>query len=123
MRGAGIQVSPTSPLYHLHTISYRNHRKITVIRHDRLYRRDEHRSRTSQRREGFCILARYAGSGGRRSHRVLQSVFMVDRYNAVKENLFFRPVSRRRCKEMCRSRSRPRGRIHNGRLFDSFVSQ
>jgi cardiolipin synthase len=31
MRGAGIQVSPTSPLYHLHTISYRNHRKITVI--------------------------------------------------------------------------------------------
>lgn len=24
-------MAPTSPLYHLHTISYRNHRKITVI--------------------------------------------------------------------------------------------
>src|SRR5688572_20633578 len=31
MLAAGIRMAPTSPLYHLHTISYRNHRKITVI--------------------------------------------------------------------------------------------
>ena len=31
MRAAGIRMAPTSPLYRLHTISYRNHRKITVI--------------------------------------------------------------------------------------------
>lgn len=31
MTSAGIQMVPTSPLYRLHTIGYRNHRKITVI--------------------------------------------------------------------------------------------
>ena len=31
MKAAGVRVAPTSPLYRLHTISYRNHRKITVI--------------------------------------------------------------------------------------------
>lgn len=31
LRAAGVQIAPTSPLYRLHTISYRNHRKITVI--------------------------------------------------------------------------------------------
>jgi phospholipase D-like protein len=31
MLAAGIRMAPTSPLYQLHTISYRNHRKITVI--------------------------------------------------------------------------------------------
>ena len=31
MRAAGIRMLPTSPLWHLHTISYRNHRKISVI--------------------------------------------------------------------------------------------
>jgi cardiolipin synthase len=30
-RKAGIQIRPFSPLWHLHTISYRNHRKIAVI--------------------------------------------------------------------------------------------
>jgi cardiolipin synthase len=28
---AGVRVAPTSPLWRLHTISYRNHRKITVV--------------------------------------------------------------------------------------------
>src|SRR4051812_17621243 len=31
MKAAGIRMAPTSPLWRLHTISYRNHRKITVI--------------------------------------------------------------------------------------------
>jgi cardiolipin synthase len=31
MHAAGVRIVPTSPLYRLHTISYRNHRKITVI--------------------------------------------------------------------------------------------
>ena len=31
MRNAGIAMFPYSPLYALHTISYRNHRKIAVI--------------------------------------------------------------------------------------------
>ena len=31
MQAAGVRMAPTSPLYRLHTISYRNHRKITVI--------------------------------------------------------------------------------------------
>jgi cardiolipin synthase len=31
MHAAGVRMAPTSPLYRLHTISYRNHRKITVI--------------------------------------------------------------------------------------------
>jgi cardiolipin synthase A/B len=31
LQAAGIRIAPTSPLYQLHTISYRNHRNITVI--------------------------------------------------------------------------------------------
>jgi cardiolipin synthase A/B len=31
LRAAGVRVAPTSPLYRAHTISYRNHRKITVV--------------------------------------------------------------------------------------------
>jgi cardiolipin synthase len=31
MQAAGIRMAPTSPLYRLHTISYRNQRKITVV--------------------------------------------------------------------------------------------
>jgi len=31
MFAAGIRMAPTSPPYQLHTIGYRNHRKITVI--------------------------------------------------------------------------------------------
>jgi cardiolipin synthase A/B len=89
MRTAGIHVAPTSPLWHLHTISYRNHRKITVVdgvigytggmnigkehldggRGFRLWRD------TQVRIVGEAVAA-------------LQTVFMVDRYNAVRENLF-----------------------------------
>jgi cardiolipin synthase len=91
MRAAGIQVSPTSPFYHLHTISYRNHRKITVI--------DGTVGFT-----GGMNIGREHLSGGKgfaswrdtqvrvvgEAAAVLQTVFMVDWYNAVKENFFDR---------------------------------
>ena len=81
--------SATSPLYRLHTISYRNHRKITVI--------DGAIGYTG----GMNIGQEYLDGGkGFESWRdtqlrlvgegaaILQAVFMVDWYNAVKENLF-----------------------------------
>lgn len=91
LRAAGVQVSPTSPLFHLHTISYRNHRKITVI--------DGTIGFT-----GGMNIGREHLSGGKgfaswrdtqvrvvgEAAAVLQTVFMVDWYNAVKENLFDR---------------------------------
>ena len=91
MRASGIQVSPTSPLYHFHTISYRNHRKITVIDGTIGFTGGmnigrEHLSGgkgfTSWRDTQVRIVGEAAA--------VLQSVFMVDWYNAVKENLFDR---------------------------------
>jgi cardiolipin synthase A/B len=91
MRADGIQVSPTSPLYHLHTISYRNHRKITVI--------DGTIGFTGGMNIGREHLCGGKGFASWRDTQVrvmgeaaavLQSVFMVDWYNAVKENLFDR---------------------------------
>jgi cardiolipin synthase len=89
MRAAGIQMVPTSPLYWLHTISYRNHRKITVIDGGVGYTGgmnigQEHLD------GGPCFdcwrdtQVRIEGEGA----AVLQAVFVVDWYNAVRENLF-----------------------------------
>jgi cardiolipin synthase len=86
---AGIHIVPTSPLYRLHTISYRNHRKITVIDGRIGYTGgmnigQEHLDGG----EGFDYWrdtqVRLLGE----SVAVLQAIFMVDWYNAVKENLF-----------------------------------
>jgi cardiolipin synthase A/B len=91
MRAAGIRVSPTSPLYQLHTISYRNHRKISVI--------DGTIGFTGGMNIGREHLSGGMGFSSWRDTQVrvvgeaaavLQSVFMVDWYNAVKENLFDR---------------------------------
>ena len=91
MRKAGIRVAPTSPLYHLHTISYRNHRKITII--------DGTIGFTGGMNIGLEHLSGGQGFTFWRDTQVrmvgeaaaaLQSVFMVDWYNAVKENLFDR---------------------------------
>ncbi|MEO7436432.1 MAG: cardiolipin synthase [Candidatus Binatia bacterium] len=89
LTAAGVRVAPTSPLYQLHTISYRNHRKITVIDGAVGYA------------GGMNIAQEYLdGGAGFDSWRdtqvrlvgeaaaVLQAVFMVDWYNAVRENLF-----------------------------------
>jgi cardiolipin synthase len=89
MRAAGIHMAPTSPLYQLHTISYRNHRKITVVDGAIGYTGgmnigQEHLSGGV----GFDFWrdtqVRIVGEGA----ALLQAVFMVDWYNAVKENLF-----------------------------------
>jgi cardiolipin synthase A/B len=89
LRAAGVSVAPTSPLARLHTISYRNHRKITVIDgrigytggmnigQDQL---DGGEGFTSWRDTQVRIVGDAAA--------ILQAVFMVDWYNAVQENLF-----------------------------------
>jgi cardiolipin synthase len=89
MQAAGVRMAPTSPLYRLHTISYRNHRKITVIDGKIGYTGgmnigQEHLDGG----EGFDswrdTQVRIVGEGV----ALLQAVFMVDWYNAVRENLF-----------------------------------
>jgi cardiolipin synthase A/B len=90
MLAAGIRMAPTSPPFQLHTISYRNHRKITVIDGRIGYTGgmnigQEHLDGG----EGFDswrdTQVRLVGE----SAAVLQAVFMVDWYNAVRENLFY----------------------------------
>jgi len=97
MQAAGIRMAPTSPLYELHTISYRNHRKITVIDGEIGYTGGMNIGQEQiSGGEGFQFWrdtqVRLMGE----SAAVLQAVFMVDWYNAVKENLFaatYFPVS------------------------------
>lgn len=89
MRAAGIGVAPTSPLYQLHTISYRNHRKITVIDGSIGYTGGmnigkEHLDGGKGFRAWRDTQLRIVGDGA----ALLQTVFMVDWYNAVRENLF-----------------------------------
>ena len=91
MRAVGIRMAPTSPSYRLHTIGYRNHRKITVVDGAIGYTGgmnigQEHISGG----KGFDFWRdtqlRIVGEGA----ALLQAVFMVDWYNAVKENLFYK---------------------------------
>ena len=89
MRARGIRMAATSPLYHLHTISYRNHRKITVIDGVIGYTGDMNIGQEHlDGGEGFDswrdTQVRLVGE----SVAILQAVFMVDWYNAVGENLF-----------------------------------
>ena len=92
MQTAGVRMAPTSPLYRLHTISYRNHRKITVIDGAIGYTGgmnigQEHLDGG----RGFTFWRdtqiRIVGEGV----ALLQAVFMIDWFNAVKENLFSAP--------------------------------
>ena len=90
MLTAGIKMAPTSPFYHLHTISYRNHRKITVIDGAIGYTGGMNIGQEQlDGGEGFDswrdTQVRLVGE----SAAILQAVFMVDWYNAVRENLFF----------------------------------
>jgi cardiolipin synthase len=89
MHAAGIRMEPTAPLYHLHTISYRNHRKITVIDGMIGYTGGMNIGREQlSGGKGFTswrdTQVRIVGEGA----AVLQVVFMVDWFNAVRENLF-----------------------------------
>ena len=88
MQAAGVRMSPTSPLY-LHTISYRNHRKITVIDGVIGYTGGmnigkEHLDGGKGFDSWRNTQVRIVGQGA----AALQAVFTVDWYNAVKENLF-----------------------------------
>ena len=90
MLAAGIHMAPTSPPYELHTISYRNHRKITVIDGAIGYTGgmnigQEHLDGGKGFDSWRDTQVRLVGE----SAAVLQAVFMVDWYNAVRENLFF----------------------------------
>jgi cardiolipin synthase len=89
MKAAGIRVAPTSPLWRLHTISYRNHRKITVVDGRIGYTGGMNIGKEHlDGGKGFSFWrdtqVRIVGEGA----AVLQTVFMVDWYNAVRENLF-----------------------------------
>src|SRR5690606_37380895 len=85
----GVRIAPTSPLYRLHTISYRNHRKITVIDGVIGYTGGMNIGREhldggdgfdSWRDTQLRIIGEAAAT--------LQAVFMVDWYNATREDLF-----------------------------------
>lgn len=89
LRAAGVQVAPTSQPYQLHTISYRNHRKITVIDGRIGYTGgmnigQEHLDGGKGFNSWRDTQVRIEGEGA----ALLQAVFMVDWYNAVRENLF-----------------------------------
>jgi cardiolipin synthase len=89
MRAAGVRMVSTSPLYRFHTISYRNHRKITVIDGVIGYTGGMNIGREHlDGGEGFQswrdTQLRIVGGGA----ALLQAVFMVDWYNAVREDLF-----------------------------------
>jgi cardiolipin synthase len=91
IEAAGARMAPTSPLYRLHTISYRNHRKITVIDGEIGYTGGmnigkEHVDGGKDYDSWRDTQVRIVGDGA----AVLQAVFMVDWYNAVRENLFSR---------------------------------
>jgi cardiolipin synthase len=89
LQAAGVRVAPTSPLYQAHTISYRNHRKITVIDGTIGYTGgmnigQEHVDGGKGFDSWRDTQLRIIGEGV----AALQSVFMVDWYNATRENLF-----------------------------------
>jgi cardiolipin synthase len=89
LRAAGVRVAVTSPLWRLHTISYRNHRKITVIDGTIGYTGGmnigrEHLDGGKGFRSWRDTQVRIVGEAA----AMLEAVFMIDWYNAVKEKLF-----------------------------------
>jgi cardiolipin synthase A/B len=89
MLANGIRMAPTSPLYHLHTISYRNHRKITVV--DGVIGYTGGMNMGQEHLDGGNGFDSWRDTQVRlvgESVTILQAVFMVDWYNAVGENLF-----------------------------------
>jgi cardiolipin synthase A/B len=89
LRAAGISIVPTSPAYQLHTLSYRNHRKITVIDGAIAYTGgmnigQEHIDGGKGFSSWRDTQVRFVGE----TSAILQAVFMVDWYNAIGENLF-----------------------------------
>jgi cardiolipin synthase len=86
---AGVQLAPVSSLYRLHTISYRNHRKIAVVDGRVGYTGgmnigQEHLDGGADFERWRDTQIRIAGEGA----AVLQAVFLTDWYNATGEDLF-----------------------------------
>jgi cardiolipin synthase len=110
LKAAGVRIAPTSPLYRLHTISYRNHRKITVIDGTIGYTGgmnigQEHLDGGKGFHSWRDTQLRIVGEGA----AVLQAVFMIDWYNAAKEISSPPPTTRstpqRRASPRCLCRS------------------
>ena len=96
LRQAGVRTAPTSPPYRLHTISYRNHRKITVVDGTIGYTGGmnigkEHVDGGAGFTSWRDTQVRFVGD----ATAVLQAVFMVDWYNAVRETCSSRRITRR----------------------------
>jgi len=98
MRAGGVRMVPFSPLYRLHTIGYRNHRKIAVIDGIIGYTGglnigQEHLDGGKYHDSWRDTHVRVMGEAA----TVLQAVFTVDWHNAVGENMLspgdFPPVS------------------------------
>jgi cardiolipin synthase len=86
---SGVRVAPASALWRLHTLSYRNHRKIAVIDGRVGYTGgmnigQEHLDGGPQAASWRDTQLRIEGEGA----AVLQAVFLVDWYNATGEDLF-----------------------------------
>ena len=89
LRDAGVNIEPSSPAWQLHTLSYRNHRKITVVDGAIGYTGGMNIGQEHiDGGKGFTLWrdtqVRFVGE----TAAALQAVFMVDWYNAVGENLF-----------------------------------
>jgi cardiolipin synthase A/B len=85
----GVSVAPVSALWRLHTLSYRNHRKIAVIDGRIGYTGgmnigQEHLDGGPHAHAWRDTQVRIEGEGA----AVLQAVFLIDWYNAMGENLF-----------------------------------
>lgn len=89
LREAGVHVAPASALWRLHTLSYRNHRKIAVIDGRVGYTGgmnigQEHLGGGPYAASWRDTQLRIEGEGP----AVLQAVFLIDWYNATRDDLF-----------------------------------
>jgi len=89
LQAGGVQIAPTSRLYWLHTVSFRNHRKIAIIDNMTGYTGginigQEHLD-GGRKFDGWRDThVRFVGTAA----VILQAVFAVDWANAVREDLF-----------------------------------
>lgn len=97
---AGVEVAPFSPVLRIHTISYRNHRKITVI--DGITGYVGGMNIGKEHWEGMGVYTAWRDTHLRiegEAVRVLQSQFIVDWYHASKRSIvearYFPPVVQR----------------------------
>jgi cardiolipin synthase len=91
MRAAGVKVIPYSPIYYLHTISYRNHRKIVIIDGRIGYTGGMNMAETYLKGPRKGSFAGWSDTHARFTGQAvwgLQASFIVQWYNTTKEELF-----------------------------------